>query len=563
MKDKIKFDYKLLIILFINIFIFAVVNVIFNIKYEQVDDFIIYNLYSGLDGTYNIHGVYIHPIICFVISIFYRLMPVINWHSIFLIVMQFTCLTLIGYRIIKKHDNALSIVLYTVFASVMFTSLLLLIQYTSVAALLIFTSLFLLIDKIETEKKLNIKNAILIFSLFAIGAMIRLQAILIIAPFFAIYFIVKAIKYLSKKIDKQQIIKLIKYYLVYGLITVVIYLSSIIIYNSNEVYKNYMEYNQIRTLLHDRMSFNYNEDKEVFDEIGWSKNDFYMFFTFGFGDENIYSKENLQKILDYKIQKDGIQKINTDIEQVMKNFVQTATNTHIAIFCIATLVFVISLFNKRKENILIYFITIAINLMFIIMERDMHRVVIPEYIAGTALMLYNLSLKKKPINDSIKNCAIICCLIVVTSFGAGKVYEYDYKLSDYKNIQTIINYTNENKQNVYLYTVPSLQFRYLAYSAYQMPPKSAFSNLRVIGGWDIFTQNYYDFKSRYNLDGTLLDLLKDNVYLIDGDVVWSGIRYDNYKQNIIQGIKENYNKDVECTEVETFDNIKIYKLQEK
>ena len=229
MKDKIKFDYKLLIILFINIFIFAVVNVIFNIKYEQVDDFIIYNLYSGLDGTYNIHGVYIHPIICFVISIFYRLMPVINWHSIFLIVMQFTCLTLIGYRIIKKHDNALSIVLYTVFASVMFTSLLLLIQYTSVAALLIFTSLFLLIDKIETEKKLNIKNAILIFSLFAIGAMIRLQAILIIAPFLAIYFIVKAIKYLSKKIDKQQIIKLIKYYLVYGLITVVIYLSSIII----------------------------------------------------------------------------------------------------------------------------------------------------------------------------------------------------------------------------------------------------------------------------------------------------------------------------------------------
>lgn len=38
-----------LIISFINIFIFAIVNIIFDIKYEQVDDFIIYNLYSGLD----------------------------------------------------------------------------------------------------------------------------------------------------------------------------------------------------------------------------------------------------------------------------------------------------------------------------------------------------------------------------------------------------------------------------------------------------------------------------------------------------------------------------------
>ena len=38
----------------------------------------------------------------------------------------------------------------------------------------------------------------------------------------------------------------------------------------------------------------------------------------------------------------------------------------------------------------------------------------------------------------------------------------------------------------------------------------------------MFTKNYYDFKERYNLDGTFLDLLKDNVYLIDGDVIWSG-----------------------------------------
>ena len=81
----------------------------------------------------------------------------------------------------------------------------------------------------------------------------------------------------------------------------------------------------------------------------------------------------------------------------------------------------------------------------------------------------------------------------------------------------------------------------------------------------MYTQNYYDFKNRYNLDGNMLDLLKDDVYLIDGDVTWKrqGIRYENYKEKIAIFIEENYNKKVEFEEIKTFDNLKIYKVIEK
>jgi len=96
-----------------------------------------------------------------------------------------------------------------------------------------------------------------------------------------------------------------------------------------------------------------------------------------------------------------------------------------------------------------------------------------------------------------------------------------------------------------------------------MPPKGSFSNLRVMGGWDMFTQNYYDFKERNNLEGTFLDLLKDDVYLIDGDVYWSGNEYKNYINNIVLFIKEHYNKDVEYEKVEQIENIYIYKIVER
>ena len=146
---------------------------------------------------------------------------------------------------------------------------------------------------------------------------------------------------------------------------------------------------------------------------------------------------------------------------------------------------------------------------------------------------------------------------------AGDKYEFGYAVKDYEQYQNVIEYTNSHKENVYLYTVPSLQFRYLAYSVYKMPEKGAFSNLRVMGGWDMFTKNYYDFKERYNLEGTFLDVLKENVYLIDGDVIWSGNRYHNYIENIVKFIQEHYKKEVEYKKIEEFDNIYIYKITEK
>ena len=583
---------KLIIIIFINLIIFGITNILFNIKYEQVDDFIIYNLYSGLDGTYNIHGIYIYPIICLIIGIFYRILPIINWHSIFLLIMQFICFTIIGNIILKKHNNGIAIVLYTIFASIFYVTMLMLIQYTSVSALLILTSLIILIYILDKNEKTKIKCIIGMYILYTIGIMTRMQSLLIIIPFFGLYFIINLVKYkFQKQIQKDTIIKIVKYYLIYILITVIVYVSNIIIYNSDEIYKNYMEYNDTRATLHDIIYVDYEENKEIFDEIGWSKNDHYLFYTFNFGDENIYSKENLEKILDYKIQKDGKYNFDTNIAKINENFISETTDSITYISILFITIFIISLFksNKTKENILIFIATIGMHILFIIIGRSMLRVVIPEYIIGTALLIYNLNFNnpkkvkehkyiqinenetdniknssekqnKKTINDSTKNCTIICFMILIICTFVGNKYNYGYDLENYENYRELINYTNNHKENVYLYTVPSLQDRYLTYSVYQMPPKGAFSNLRVMGGWDMYTQNYYDFKERYNLEGNFLDLLKENVYLIDGDVYWSGRRYENYKENVVLAIKENYNTEVTCEKVEQFGNLAIYKI---
>ncbi len=565
MLEKIKNNYKtLMIIAGINALVFFVVNLIFDIKYEQVDDFIIYNLYSGLDGTYNIHGVYLHPILCFILGLFFKVLPMVNWHTVFLLAMQFICFTIIGTLVIKRNNSKLSYILYILFVSVCYTSLLQLIQYTSVSALLILTAFFVLMDYIDRNKQ-GKKYIICYLILYALGIMTRMQSLLIIAPFFALYFVYNLILFIRKKVNKEKLVKIIKNYLLLGIITILVYTSNYIFYN-NDVYKNYNEYNKLRTILQDNTYVSYDKNKEIFDEIGWSENDHYLFYTFNFGDENVYSKENLEKIVEYKANQGDLYNYEFDLENIINDLIDQMRNTNPYISIMFLGAFLVAIYsNKEKRGyiIAIFLVTLAVNCIFIVINRSMQRVVIPEYILGTAMFLYLTKYKEK-IDKEKENIvkAISVFIIVITVIFAGGVYEFNYKLEDYSNYKDVIEYTNSHKENVYLYTVPSLQFRYLTYSVYEMPPKGAFSNLRVMGGWDMYTQNYYDFKERYGLDGTFLDLLKENVYLIDGDVTWSGNYYEDYKKHIILFIKEHYNIDVTCEKIETFDNIYIYKLHE-
>lgn len=553
-------------VLIINILVFMITNCLFDIKYEQVDDFIIYNLYSGLDGIYNVHGVYIHPVICFLLGIFYRIIPVINWHTIFLLSMQLLCFTTIGTILLKRNSSKLSYVLYILFISILYPSLLELIQYTSVSALLILTAFFVIMDKVEQQKQ---RKAITVFSaiLFTIGIMTRMQSLLIIIPFFALYMVYEIIQVIRKKSEKTKLFMLLKQYGILAIITVIIYISNLLIYQTNDVYKNFMEFNDMRAYLHDISYTNYATNQEIFDEIGWSENDHYLFYTFNFGDENVYNKENLQKIIDYKKSNGTYYSFDFDLEETIHQLEEEMKNTNPYITILFFVAFVIALYTNRKKTgwvISIFLVTILVHMLFIVLNRSMLRVVIPEYILGTAMMLYFVQYTKETkekIDDRLKAISVISMVIII-AFSGG-VYKYNYELEDYSNYKNVINYTNSHKENVYLYTVPSLQFRYLVYPVYTMPPKGAFSNLRVMGGWDMYTENYYDFKERYDLEGTFLDLLKENVYLIDGDVTWSGNYYHNYIDHIVQFIKEHYQKEVTYTKVETFDNIYVYKLEEK
>ena len=75
--------FGVILVTIINIVFFVVCNKLFTFKYEQVDDFIIMNLISKMDGSYSVYGVQMHPIICGIIILLYKTTININWYTIF------------------------------------------------------------------------------------------------------------------------------------------------------------------------------------------------------------------------------------------------------------------------------------------------------------------------------------------------------------------------------------------------------------------------------------------------------------------------------------------------
>lgn len=122
------------------------------------------------------------------------------------------------------------------------------------------------------------------------------------------------------------------------------------IYQTDNLYEEYMEYNDMRATLHDVSYTPYEENKEIFDEIGWSKNDHYLFYSFNFGDENVYSKENLQKIIEYKKANNEYYNLNLDIKEVEKTLIRELKNDYTYIGILFIVSFFIALYTNREKT---------------------------------------------------------------------------------------------------------------------------------------------------------------------------------------------------------------------
>lgn len=552
--EAIKKRKELIIAITITLIFFVIFNIFFQLKYEEIDDFVMMNLISAADGNYSIYGIFIHPMICTIIMLLFKTSININWYTIVILAIQFASFSAIGTILIKKNKKT-GVILYLFLILVIYSKLLLYIQFTSTSALALIAGVILIIYSKEIQEY---KNKYFIYGLIfiAIGAMLRFSSCIMTIPFLGIYYIYDMIK--NKKI-KKDIIDI----LIIISVLVSVYISNAIVYYINPTYREHTKFNKVRSQILDSEKIDYKGNKEKLLEKGWSVNDVEAFYAYLFADEKVYNTESIESLVKIKQEMQEIDPIN----QIRKSFkqysIEAMTTYNIPTYLLLILTLLSINQNKEKEKQLliatIFVMTIGMHIGFWYIGRAPLRVVISAYIIGISLSMYlfpKIEIKKK-----MDKCLLTILLCILAIFSLKNTYKDSKRvnINSFSLLRQVIEYTNEHKENVYMYTTLSMRGRFISYSIYEKIPDNTFSNLQPIADWTIYTKNYYDFKERYNLDNIVEDLyLKDNVYLIDQET-----KNKVYLNILKRYIKEHYNKDIEYEEIEDFNNIiKIYKLKE-
>ena len=540
----------------------AILNIIFlmimflshNIFYETIDDYMIQEICAGYYGNYNEYIIQMNVLIGKFLVCLFKIFANINWYFLFLIFLQFIGFTTIGKYIIKIKGKKLGSIIYiTILIPFYFVGLSNL-QYTQVAYTLLTAGMIVQIYSLENKYK---KDLLYSMILIIFGTMIRFNCYYTYLIYIITYLFIKII-------NKEKLNNVIIVNFIIGLFVIIIQNFSVNYYNNNFIYKKYFEYSKIRVLHNDFCNIDYNENKDILKNVGWSENDKKLLDLVTIADEDVFSKDNLETI--YKAYISEKRMIKFD-DTIPKNFIFIFGIKILIPICMC--IILISLDQNRKNKIIILAICILQELIYMIINKCPVRVIYPTCLMAYILIILDFKFDLKKIKEKTTKKYIIFKVIIIylliTNLICNSIkMKYRKSLNEESYIYNqLYEYISQNKENAYIYPTYSLQYRYINTANLSVLPKGKIENLFPIGSWMIYNKEYDEFLKKYEIANMFKALVeKKNVYLVDSNTYY--LKGNIYE--IITFLNEHYyNKEtIKVNEIKNFDDkIYIYKLELK
>ena len=540
----------------------AVLNIIFliimflsnNIFYETIDDYMIQEICAGYYGEYNQYIIQMNVLIGKFLVYLFKIVTNVNWYFLFLIVLQFISFTTIGSYIIKIKGKKLGSIIYiTILIPFYFVGLCNL-QYTQVAYTLLTAGMIVQIYSVENKYK---KDLLYSGILIILGTMIRFNCYYTYLIYLVTYLFIKII-------NKEKLKNIIIVNFVIGLCVIIIQNFSINYYNNNLIYKKYFEYSKIRVLHNDFCDIDYNENKDIFKNVGWSENDKKLLDLVTIADEDVFSKDNLETIYKTYISEKEMIKFN---DTVSKNFIFIFEIKILIPLCMCIILIILD--RNRKNKIIILAVCIVQELIYMIINKCPIRVIYPTCFIAYILIILDFKFDLKEFKEKTTKKYIIFKIIMIYLLITNLVcnfikMQYRKSLNEESYIYNqLYEYVSENKENAYIYPTYSLQYRYINTANLSVLPKGKIENLFPIGSWMIYNKEYNEFLKKYEIENMFKALIeKENVYLVDSNTYY----LKGNISEIVTFLNEHYynNQAIKVNEIKNFDNkIYIYKLESK
>lgn len=521
-------------------------------SFETNDDIVFAELGSGLRGVKDAHLVFQNYGLGMIYRLLYGATGRLPWYTIVQYMILFAAFTVVTYVLISRLGEISGLCLFVILACGFGYEGYIHLQFTKTAGIAAAAAVFLLLYLLEQEKYSwwGIAGGIL---LAVIAYMYREDQFWASCGLMAgagLLFLFDLRKYRNKKLRRLGICVLTFGVLLLSVFGVDRWDSSK--YRSAE-WKEYQEFNQLRSELLDYGFPDYDSNQEIYEELGISREAYELYKSWNFNDTEKFDTEVMKKLVNLKQKRPlTIRTVTAFLRRFPSDLLRMPMFYFFAVFAVLWLLCgkkdVFSVISVLAECLLL----VAVYFYLYYQGRYMvNRVDVGLWFSACLVMLWIFSSGEvRYMNTKV---SVLLCMICVV-LGQFMMYK-DWRLATSSipearvSQRAVLETIGTDKEHTYLAKSGVLS-EIVCYGPFDRMPENLLDNVYWFGGWECRTPGYTGAMEVHGIINPYRDVVNnENIYLVDDNIDLT-LKY----------IRQYYAENAEAVFVKTIGNVDVYQI---
>ena len=543
---------KISVALISNLLILGAMAAFMRPSFETNDDIVFAELGSGLRGVKDAHLVFQNYGLGMIYRLLYGVTGRLPWYTIVQYMILFAAFTVVTYVLISRLGEISGLCLFVILACGFGYEGYIHLQFTKTAGIAAAAAVFLLLHLLEQEKYSwwGIAGGIL---LAVIAYMYREDQFWASCGLMAgagLLFLFDLRKYRNKKLRRLGICVLTFGVLLLSVFGVDRWDSSK--YRSAE-WKEYQEFNQLRSELLDYGFPDYDSNQEIYEELGISREAYELYKSWNFNDTEKFDTEVMKKLVDLKQKRPlTIRTVTAFLRRFPSDLLRMPMFYFFAVFAVLWLLCgkkdVCSVISVLAECLLL----VAVYFYLYYQGRYMvNRVDVGLWFSACLVMLWIFSSGEvRYMNTKV---SVLLCMICVV-LGQFMMYK-DWRLATSSipearvSQRAVLETIGTDKEHTYLAKSGMLS-EIVCYGPFDRMPENLLDNVYWFGGWECRTPGYTRAMEAHGIINPYRDVVNnETIYLVDENIDLT-LKY----------IRQYYAENAEAVFVKTIGNVDVYQI---
>lgn len=477
----------LLIAFVINLIWVMGIRLFFHSFFESNDDVAMAYFVEGAYGQPSSYLVFQNIVIGKIMSSLTYLLPTVKWYAVVYFAFMCGAYTAISYVMIRIRGRVNGIV-STIFVIIFLGyQTYVIVQFTRVAAIVSTGGLVLLfwcIEYAETKAE-KIICGICGMLLTLLGSMIRFRMFCICVLFFAVLGLVRL--FFMIKEERGFYKRLVSYAVIFGSMLIIVFVfrwTSGFIYDQSGDWKEYSEYNELRSELWDYGFPDYAENEELYERLGISYSDLKYYLTWNMDVERL-DMETLRQLVEAKPPK----QLSVDVIKSFLELYPKAFFPYSLFWCYVVIAVLSVIYKPRNAIVVILQLITVMTIEFYLYFQERYglpRIDVCLWMAPLITVLYLIPQNSGKLKRMETKLGIAATIIILALNAKTFSNDISSEYPDRSNFKNFFRMISENEKDLYVFTMESGDYRLSkVYNFWEVSQRGIASNVYHTGGWEI------------------------------------------------------------------------------